>query len=390
VAVLAAALVSSFAFASPANPRGRRQSSARGASPYYPAAGDGWEKRKPEEVGMDSALLDAAVAFARTHETKIPRDFSTQLETFGALLGPIPKERGDTNGIIIRNGYIVAEWGDTGRIDPTYSVAKSFLSTVLGLALDRRLIKSVDDPVRKYINDGGYDSPHNSAITWRHHANQTSEWEGTLFGKSHDFIGVEQFGSGKRDPRALQQPGSFYEYNDVRINRFSLSLLRVFKRPLPEVLKEYVMDPIGASSTWQYHGYNNSDVMVEGRKIKSVSGGTRWGGGLWINTRDEARFGYLFLRKGRWGNKQLISEDWVKRATTPAAVGPDYGFLWWLNTKQKQWPSAPGASFAALGYGSNTIWVDPENDLVVVWRWHQGNAANDFLKRVLAAVKSQN
>jgi CubicO group peptidase (beta-lactamase class C family) len=150
------------------------------------------------------------------------------------------------------------------------------------------------------------------------------------------------------------------------------------------------MDPIGASSTWQYHGYNNSDVMVEGRKIKSVSGGTRWGGGLWINTRDEARFGYLFLRKGRWGNKQLISADWVKNATTPAAVGPDYGFLWWLNTKQKQWPSAPASSFAALGYGSNTIWVDPENDLVVVWRWHQGNAADDFLKRVLAAVKSQN
>jgi CubicO group peptidase (beta-lactamase class C family) len=147
------------------------------------------------------------------------------------------------------------------------------------------------------------------------------------------------------------------------------------------------MDPIGASDTWQYHGYNNSDVVIDGRMMKSVSGGTRWGGGLWISTRDEARFGYLFLRKGRWGDKQILSEKWVKAATTPSDVGPDYGFLWWLNTKQKQWPSAPTSSFAAVGAGSNTIWVDPEHDLVVVWRWHQGNG-DELFKRVIAAIKT--
>lgn len=352
---------------------------------YYPLPGDQWETKRPAELGFDPALLEQAVAFAKTQESKVPRDFSTQVQTFGALLGPLPKERGETNGIILRNGYIVAEWGDNRRIDPTYSVAKSFLSTVLGLAIDRGMIKSVDDPLRNYIKDGGYDSPHNAKITWRHHATQTSEWEGTMFGKSHDFIGVEQFGAGRRQPRELKQPGQFYEYNDVRINRFSLSLLRVWKRPLPEVLKQYVMDPIGASTTWQYHGYNNSDVMIDGKKMTSVSGGTRWGGGLWVSTRDEARFGYLFLRRGKWGDKQIISEKWVQMATTPNSIGPDYGFLWWLNTQRKQWPSAPASSFAAIGYGSNTIWVDPEHDLVVVWRWHQGNG-DELFKRVLAAM----
>ena len=72
-------------------------------------------------------------------------------------------------------------------------------------------------------------------------------------------------------------------------------------------------------------------------------------------------------------------------ATTPGPLGPDYGFLWWLNTKQKQWPSAPASSFAAIGYGSNTIWVDPEHDVVVVWRWHQGNG-DELFKRVLGAI----
>lgn len=354
------------------------------SSLYYPPAGE-WQHKQPAEEGFDAGLLERAVEFAKTQESKMPRDFSTQVQTFGALLGPLPKERGETNGIILRHGYIVAEWGDTRRIDPTYSVAKSFLSTVLGLTIDRGMIKSIDEPVRGYIKDGGYDSLHNSKITWRHHATQTSEWEGTMFGKSHDFIGIEQFGNGRRQPRELKEPGEFWEYNDVRINRFSLSLLRVWKRPLPEVIKQNVMDPIGASTTWEYHGYNNSDVMVDGQKVTSVSGGTRWGGGLWISTRDEARFGYLFLRRGKWGSKQIVSEKWVQMATTPGPLGPDYGFLWWLNTQKKQWPSAPVTSFAAIGAGSNTIWIDPEHHIVVVWRWHQGNG-DELFKRVLAAI----
>src|SRR5260370_13905756 len=145
------------------------------------------------------------------------RVISTQVQTLGALLGQMHKERGETNGIILRDGYIIAEWGDTRRIDPTYSIAKSFLSTVLGLTIDRGMIKSIDDPVRDYIKDGGYDSPHNSKITSRHHATQTSELEGTMIGQSHDFIGIEQFGAGRRQPRELKEAGQFWEYNDVRI-----------------------------------------------------------------------------------------------------------------------------------------------------------------------------
>src|SRR5437867_1470816 len=291
---------------------------------YYPPPGDNWQKRKPEDAGMDSALVDQAVAYAKTQADPTPPDFSTQVETFGRVLGPLPKMRGDTNGIIIRHGYIIAEWGDTNRIDPVYSVAKSFLSTLCGLAVDRGLIKSVHDQMKLYATDDGYSSPHNAKITWEEHLQQTSEWQGNMWGKNSDFVGAEEFGRGRRQPRGIKEPGTYWEYNDVRINRLSLTLLEIWQKPLPLVLKNEIMDPIGASSAWQYHGYFNSQVMIRGRMVESVSGGTRWGGGLWISTRDMARFGYLFLRHGNWKGKQIISPNWIKMATTPTTIGQDY------------------------------------------------------------------
>jgi CubicO group peptidase (beta-lactamase class C family) len=353
--------------------------------PYFPPAGS-WERRRPADLGMNEARLADAVAWASTQETDWPADFSTQEQTFGRRLGPIPSSRATTNGVIIRRGYIVAEFGDTAAVDPTYSVAKSYLSTILGLTIDRGLIPDIDRPVAELIHDGGYDSPHNARVTWRHHATQTSEWQGELFGKSTPFLGAAEYGNGAMQPREIRQPGTYFEYNDVRINRFSLSLLRLWKRPLPEVLRTEIMTPIGASASWKYLPYDNSTVDVDGVPMPSVGGGTRWGGGLWINTLDHARFGLLFLRNGRWNDRQIISEQWVSEATRPQGARKDYGYLWWLNTTAR-WPAAPASSFSAQGAGDNTIWIDREHDLVVVWRWHKGGDAQaEFYRRILASL----
>jgi CubicO group peptidase (beta-lactamase class C family) len=353
--------------------------------PYYPPAGN-WTKRAPAEVGMDAAKLQAAVAFAQTRETNWPKDFSTQEKIFGTLLGPIPSSRAATNGVIIRNGYLVAEFGDTSAADPTYSVAKSMLATVAGVAVRDGLIKDLDAPVGALVKDGGYDSPHNAVVTWRHHLQQHSEWEGEMWGKKHDFVGTVAFGDGERKPRALQAPGSYYEYNDVHINRFSLSLLRLFKKTVPEVFRDEVMNVIGASNTWQWIPYKNSYADVDGRRMASVSGGTRWGGGVWINSWDMARFGYLWLRRGRWGTRQIVPESYVKAALTPSPHGPDYGFLWWLNTRGGA-KTLPTNSFQAQGAGSNTIFVSPDHDLVIVWRWH-GGGKEQFFRQVIDAIQS--
>jgi CubicO group peptidase (beta-lactamase class C family) len=361
---------------------------AQGA-PYFPPAG-AWAKKAPAELGLDPAKLQEAVDFAKSRESNREMDFSDQERIFGTLLGSVPNIRARTNGVVIYKGYVVAEFGDPTWADPTYSVAKSMLATVAGIAVRDGLIANLDAPVGATVKDGGYDSPRNAQVTWKHHLQQTTEWEGTMFGKPDNFIGKEAFGQGERKPREQLKPGTHYEYNDVRINRFALSLLRAFNKPVPDVFREQVMDVIGASNTWRWIPYHNSFVEVDGRKMASVSGGTRWGGGVWINAHDMARFGYLWLRGGKWGDKQILPPAFVKEALTPGGApnspGNGYGYLWWLNTSGKALAGLPTNAFSANGAGSNTITVSPDHDLVIVWRWHQGSAG-EFARRVVAAIK---
>lgn len=352
---------------------------------YFPPSGE-WARKQPAELGMDAAALAAAVQYAQSHETERAVDFSDQEATFGTRLGSMPTRRARTNGVVIYKGYVVAEFGDTNFVDPTYSVAKSMLATVAGVAVRDGRIAKLDEPVGQRVKDGGYASPRNAQVTWKQHLQQETEWEGSLFGKNADFIGKAEFGAGERKPRTLGEPGSHYEYNDVRINRFALSLLRVFDKPVPEVFQEQVMDVIGASNSWKWVPYHNSYVELNGKQVPSVSGGTRWGGGMWINSWDMARFGYLWLNGGAWKGKQVLPPGFVKEALTPSAHGPDYGYLWWLNTRGKNLPGLPANAYAALGAGSNTIVVSPNHDLVIVWRWHSGNPA-ELAKRVIAAIR---
>ncbi|MEW5919066.1 MAG: serine hydrolase, partial [Gemmatimonadota bacterium] len=222
---------------------------AQGATTYFPGPGAAWQKKRPSEVGMDSAAVAAAVTFAQKNEIGFLKDMAAQVreqtknEPYPDVLGPT-RDRTGQNGIIIRHGYIVAEWGDTEKVDMTFSVAKSYVATMAGLALDRGKIKNVHDKVADYVKDGGFDSAHNAKITWHMLLNQTSEWEGTLFEKPD--VADRREG---RD-RTLKEPGTFWEYNDVRVNRASLAIMRVWGEPLPTVLKREIMDPIGATSTW--------------------------------------------------------------------------------------------------------------------------------------------
>jgi CubicO group peptidase (beta-lactamase class C family) len=359
--------------------------SASAQAPYFPPAGN-WAHKDAAALGLDPVKLAAAVAWAEAHETERALDFSDQEKTFGSRLGSMPTRRAHTNGLAIYKGFVVAEFGDTAAVDPTYSVAKSVLSTVAGVAVREQRIASAQDPVAKTVGDGGYAAAPNAGITWQHHLQQESEWQGSLWDKNANFIGAQDFGAGERKPRAAQPPGTLYEYNDVRINRFALSLLRVFGRAVPDVFQDEVMGPIGASTSWKWVPYTNSYADVNGRQVASVSGGTRWGGGLWIDSWDMARFGYLWLRKGAWDGRQIVPSAYVTAALTPSAHGPDYGYLWWLNTKGKNLPGMPATAYAALGAGSNSIVVSPEHDLVVVWRWHAGNPA-EFAKRVVGAIR---
>jgi CubicO group peptidase (beta-lactamase class C family) len=150
------------------------------------------------------------------------------------------------------------------------------------------------------------------------------------------------------------------------------------------------MDPIGASPTWRWYGYDNSWVNLDGVMVQSVSGGGHWGGGMWINAYDQARFGLLTLRRGRWRDRQILSDKWIGMALTPTTAQPTYGFMnFFLNTGRKELPSAPEKSFTHIGAGSNLIYVDPENDLVIVARWIEEKAFDGVVGKVLSAIASR-
>ena len=359
---------------------------------YYPPAGQ-WEHRHPGTVGMDSVRLAAAIAFAQEQEATLPRDL--ELEHFISFgrepndtpIGPF-RPRGDQTGIVVRHGYIVAEWGEPDRVDMTFSVTKSFLSTTVGLAWDRGLIADVHDPVAHYVPTDHFASPHNARITWDHLLRQTSDWEGTLWGKP-DWADrpPQDVPLADHIARERHAPGTVYKYNDVRVNMLALAALHVWRRPLPEVLRTLVMDPIGASNTWRWLGYDNSWVTIDGTKMQSVSGGGHWGGGMFISARDLARFGLFTLRRGQWNGAQLLSDEWFAMALTPGQANPGYGFMnFFLNTDRRAVPSAPESAFYHLGSGANVVYVDPEHDLVIVARWLRGQALTGFAQRVLEAV----
>ena len=380
--------------------------------PYFPPP-QYWQHKTPNEMGLNAGKIDEAILFHKENEIKNPRSMeqshyqSFGKEPFGFAVGPF-SDRGEPTGVIIHKGYIIAEWGEPLRCDLTHSVTKSFLSTVVGLAIDKKLIENVNDTVASYMppielynqpvmrtaDDFGkpemlkpFDTPHNRTITWDDLLRQTSDWEGTLWGKP-EWADRPDADASTWLTRPRHKSGTVYEYNDARVNALALAALSVWRKPLPMVLKDNIMDVIGASNTWRWAGYRNSWIVLDGQAVQSVSGGGHWGGGMIINAYDMARFGLLTLNKGNWNGKQLISEQWIKQATTPTACQPTYGYMnYFLNTDHKLLPSAPLSSYYHLGNGTNMIYVDSEHDLVMVVRWIDNKSLDGMVKRVLAAFE---
>ncbi len=379
---------------------------------YFPPK-NVWEKRSAEEAKFDSAKLNEAIDFAKANEAKAPRDQELgQAQTFGRepfgeSIGPY-KTRGEMTGIIIRDGYIVAEWGEPMRVDMTHSVTKSFLTTTVGLAFDRGIIKNLNSqvyagmaPVSVYdslvkFDDaelfgkskflGLFESEHNKKITWENLLQQNSDWEGTLWNKP-DWADRPDRDSSTWLTRKRNKPGTVFEYNDTRVNLLALATLNVWRKPLPQVLKENILDEVGATQTWRWHGYENSYVLIDGQIMQSVSGGGHWGGGMFINAHDLARFGYLVERNGNWNGKQLLSKKFLKMAETPSVPNPTYGFMnFYLNTDKKLYPNAPEGAIAFLGNGTNIVYIDRKNSIVIVARWIEYSKIDEFLGKIYASL----
>jgi len=307
------------------------------------------------------------------------------------LLGPV-FPRGGPCGLIMQDGRVLVQWGDIDRADMTFSVTKTYLALTAGVAFDQGLIHDLNEPIYIRLPGIGFESRHNRQINWKHMLQFTSEWEGSCFNvpeqiDRYRMVGVQENAEGGRkgDPRPLKLPGSYWEYNDVRINQFSYALMHLFKRPLPDVFREHILQPLGCSTSSQWHGYESSWIELDGRQLQSVPGGGHWGGGMVISARDQALIAQLMLNKG-FHKVQLVSKKWIAMMLTPCSIASFYGFFTWLNTNHAISKAASEQSYFAIGIGGQLIWHDPVERLVAVIRWADSERFEDYIRLVSESI----
>ena len=343
-----------------------------------------------------------AIAFAQAHEVPWPRDPQADPARWGVhhddpppfnrLRGPV-HPRGGVSGVIRQHGEEVARWGDPERADQTYSVAKTYLALLAGVAHARGLLPDVEQRVAQALPGIGFDDAHNREVRWVHLLEQTSEWQGSSFGIPDQAEHNRRVGHDPKPPqgrkgeaRVLQAPGSYWEYNDVRINQLALALLYLFRRPLPEVFEESILRPLGGGAGFLWEGYDDAWIDMDGQRMQSVPGGSHWGGGARISAHDQARIGQLLLDGGAHDGQQLVPADWVARMRQPTAVAPFYGWLVWLNRQGELFADASRDSYFMVGAGGHYTWIDPEHALVAVVRWLDPARSAGFVSRVARAA----
>jgi CubicO group peptidase (beta-lactamase class C family) len=348
----------------------------------------------------DRRLRDA-ITFVQAHENPAPRDlshpdagiFKLDRAPWNRLLGPTAV-RGPVSGVVRHDGAEMAAFGEPDRADFTFSVAKTYLALLAGVAADRGLLIDLDEPVVSKIGGIGFDAGNNRAVTWRQLLQQTSEWGGECCGvpdqvdryRTLSYQPDKALGM-KGDGRPLQRPGTFWEYNDVRINQLSLALMYLFRRPLPEVFREAITEPLGIRDDWRWVGYHDRWVEIDGRRVQPVPGGSHWGGGVRISARAQAKVGQLLLDRGVASGKRVLSAEWIDRMQVPCSIAPYYGMLVWLNGTRQVFPSAPATSWFAIGHGGNITWIDPALRLAVVVRWLDPLQIDAFFGKITNALQ---
>jgi CubicO group peptidase (beta-lactamase class C family) len=346
-----------------------------------------------------SPALKEAIQFIEKCETPWSRDASppwgiheVDPPPYNRLYGPV-HGRGPVSGVIFHKHVMLAEWGQPRKADLTFSVAKTYLALLAGIAFDQGLLPDVHEPVLQKCPGIGFEGERLNRITWHHLLQQTSEWEGTCLGipEQVDRYRWLTYQPGKADgikgdARPLGEPGSRFEYNDVRINQLSLALLHLFKRPLPEVFEEFFRKPLGCTGEFQWVGYEQGWTDVNGQRMMSVPGGSHWGGGVSISARDQALIGMMLMGNGYFKGQQILSAKWLDMMQQSCDVASYYGYLIWLNKDGALFKDAPRSSWFALGAGSSVTWVDPKLELVCIMRWIDAPKTNDCIAHIMRAL----
>jgi CubicO group peptidase (beta-lactamase class C family) len=303
------------------------------------------------------------------------------------LLGPV-RPRGAPAGAVVAGRRTLLQWGPTDRADMAFSVTKSYIGVLAALALDRGLIGGFDAPISASVSDPAFASGRNASVTWRQLLDQTSEWEGSIFGIP-DSVDRDRQLAPTDDParfgRAtpLQEPGSYWDYNDARVNALCLALTRLFGCALPEVLAK-AHPAFAHRKSWTWDGYGAaSSIDLDGKPVEVAVGGGHWGGGLVATLDHHLALGITVRDGGKWNGQRVISSEALTALLTPCRLQPVYGGLWWFNDGRRLFPSAPEDSLFAMGVGATVVWLSPGLDMVACLRWIRPDAVDDVLFAIL-------
>ncbi len=346
--------------------------------------GRDWREKSPESQGVDSRRLKDAVRYLKEHSG---RDGADQL-------------------LIIRNGYVIWNGPRTGEVHGVWSVTKSFTSAVLGLLIDDGKA-TLDSRACRYLPSLTACYPE---VTLRHFATMTSGYRAA----GDEPAGTYRHGPSRTPflPDAaplFAPPGSKFAYWDSAMNQFANVLARIAGEPIRDLFKRRIADRIGMNPKhWKWGDFGEVDGVV-------VNGGSgNHNRHIFISARELARFGHLFLNRGRWKGRQLLSPRWVKESTSvqaPASLPmgqPEshidgrgvYGYNWWVNGVKpdgtRKWPDAPSGTFAASGANNNDMFVIPEWNMVVVRLGLDGKDGDisdrtysTFLRKVGEAIRDR-
>ncbi|MBN1538192.1 MAG: serine hydrolase [Anaerolineales bacterium] len=313
---------------------------------YWPT--EEWRTADPASVGMDPGKLSDLELMVKSQYPNI-------------------------NGIaVVRSGYIVFEryYHDHGPLDThnVASVTKSFISALIGIAIDARLIKSVDQKVLSFFPEYVLDASdiQKRTITIRHLLTMTAP----IAWKKEDTTGYEPLDRLRRQRNWVMfiinilgrngQTGRF-QYSTVGTHLLSAIITHATGLCAREFANERLFRPIGINEIPDHEmkSFLLDDVFGKNVSgwIKDPQGYTTGGWGLTITVRDMARFGFLYLNRGKWEDNQIVSKGWIDEST--AMNSNKYGYLWWLRDEGGIF------SYSALGAGGNVICCIPGKDLVV-------------------------
>lgn len=324
---------------------------------------DDWKIVSPESQNVNQEKLEEAMTYLKS----------------------ICGKDGVSQALIVRNGYIIWQGEDIDKVHNVYSCTKTFTSTVLGLLIDdgkcslETLAKDHVSNLDKYY----------FTLTLKHFTTLTSGYE--AFGKKTPF--VPDF--------PLFESGTKFHYSDASMNQFANVLTRIAGEPIMDLFKLRIADPITMNPKGWYWG---NFGVIDGLLVNGGSGSQSKG--MHISAREFARFGLLFLNRGNWDGRQLISEKWVEKATSnqvDASIQPykkrawymgligAYGFNWWTNgfrsNGQRRWPAAPPKTAAAQGNYNNYCFIIPEWQMVIVRLGTDRRINNELYKDFFIKLK---